>query len=269
VGLALVAEACGPTVDDVHRWEGTLHGPDKLAALVASDNATWALREEAALALIRLKPRLHRSVGLELLVAGRDSEQGTEPGVLFKVGDPALAHLVQDLAPALVQGLTQPRPPRGASEDPTIPYKAFAFHLLSHQPPPPLDDKTRADLTDALTHWVQADFLDGRGGTEDGIIHLLGAPAVRHFPEAITAESGDPDAASRFIAAVGDADTKTRASEALVALARYIDSPAWLEKRRALIVESNARVSSIPPPRNSTWTLATTKRRSSIKSSPT
>ena len=53
-GLAL---GCAVSESDVHRWETTEDGPEKLYAIVTHDKYAWPLREEAALSLVRMRSR--------------------------------------------------------------------------------------------------------------------------------------------------------------------------------------------------------------------
>ena len=67
-GAALGASGCRVNEDDVHRWESTAHGPDKLTAVLLHDKYDNALRVEAALSLIRMKPRAGRRIGIQIMV---------------------------------------------------------------------------------------------------------------------------------------------------------------------------------------------------------
>jgi hypothetical protein len=163
---------------------------------------------------------------------------------------------VDDIAPKLVDMMQQQPPPKPtdgtpAQPDPSIPYKDAAFGLLAHEPPLATDDATKASLTAALTQWVQTDFesrVDNSSqqfGVEQ-IMRFLGAPSVKTLPTTITEASTKNDKACQLIADIGDDDTKKRAGEALVALAKLIDSPGWMDKQRALVNEANAKTHATP-----------------------
>src|SRR4029079_5557841 len=64
---------CAVAETDVRRWETTARGPEKLVAVVTHDKYSWPLRTEAALSLIRMKPRSGRRIGNELLVNALES----------------------------------------------------------------------------------------------------------------------------------------------------------------------------------------------------
>src|SRR5271165_4303472 len=67
---------CAVSESDVHRWETTEGGPEKLYAIVTHDKYAWPLREEAALSLVRMRPRNGKRIGLEYLAIGYDTPQG-------------------------------------------------------------------------------------------------------------------------------------------------------------------------------------------------
>src|SRR3984885_6979147 len=85
-GLAL---GCAVSESDVHRWETTENGPEKLYAIVTHDKYAWPLREEAAMSLIRMRPRNGKRVGLEYAILGYDTPEGKGPGALAVLGDEA------------------------------------------------------------------------------------------------------------------------------------------------------------------------------------
>ena len=62
--------ACRTSVDDVHRWANTQQGPRKIVAVMTHDKYPDELRIEAAMTLVRMKPRSGRRVGIDELVAG-------------------------------------------------------------------------------------------------------------------------------------------------------------------------------------------------------
>lgn len=246
------ASGCAVSDSDVHRWETTENGPEKLYSIVTHDKYAWPLRDEAALSLIRVRPRNGKRVGLEELVVGYDTPQGRVSGALAVVSEDARRRIVDDIAPQLVAAMQQP-PPAPPAEgggvvppDPSIPYKDAAFALLAHEPPLVSDETTKAALVAALTQWVQTDFearIDNsfqQFGVEQ-IMRFLGAPSVKSLPRAIGESSNKVDRACALVADIGDEETKKRASEALVALGKLIDSPQWLDKQRALVVEANQK----------------------------
>jgi hypothetical protein len=242
---------CAVSESDAHRWETTENGPEKLYAIVAHDKYSWSLREEAALSLIRMRPRNGKRVGLEYLIIGYDTPQARTPGALAVLGEDARRRIVDGISPKLVEAMQQPPPPRSSEgavvqADPSIPYKDAAFALLSHEPPLASNESTKASLIAALTQWVQTDFearIDNSAqqfGVEQ-IMRFIGASSVKGLPGVISESSTKVDRACALIADIGDDDTKRRASDALVALNRRIASSDWVDKQRALVVEANQK----------------------------
>jgi hypothetical protein len=240
---------CAVSETDVHRWETTEGGPEKLYAIVVHDKYSWPLREEAALSLIRMRPRNGKRIGLEYIAVGYDTSAAKVPGALSVLSDDARRKVVSGISPKLVEAMQQPPPPRAADgavvqADPSIAYKDAAFAIISHEPPLATDEKTKGDLISALAQWVQTDFearIDNTAqqfGVEQ-IMRFIGAPAVKTLPSIITESSTKVDRACSLIADIGDDDTKKRASDALVTLAKKIDSPEWMDKQKALVLEAN------------------------------
>ncbi|PKN48777.1 MAG: hypothetical protein CVU63_04025, partial [Deltaproteobacteria bacterium HGW-Deltaproteobacteria-20] len=60
---AASSSGCRVDQDDIQRWETTERGPAKLVAVITHDKYEPALRVEAALALVRMRPRGGRRVG--------------------------------------------------------------------------------------------------------------------------------------------------------------------------------------------------------------
>ena len=69
---------------------------------------------------------------------------------------------------------------------------------------------------------------------------------MKTLPGTINEASTKNDKACQLVADIGDDDTKKRAGEALVALAKLIDSPAWIDKQRALVNEANQKTHATP-----------------------
>jgi hypothetical protein len=247
-GLAAVA-GCAVSESDVHRWETTEGGPEKLYAIVTHDKYSWPLREEAALSLVRMRPRNGKRVGLEYLAMGFDTSQGRVQGALGVLTEEARRTIVDGIAPKLVEGILQPPPPKPAEgavipPDPSVPYKDAAFALLSHEPPLATDEKAKTELTSALSQWVQTDFESriDNGSQQFGIeqiMRFIGASSVKSLPSCITESSTKVDRACALVADIGDEDTKKRAAESVVLLGKRIDSQEWLDKQRAAVLEAN------------------------------
>jgi hypothetical protein len=263
IGVAVASgltPGCAVSESDVHRWETTENGPDKLYAIVTHDKYAMSLRDEAALSLVRMKSRNGRRIGLEFLVLGYDTPLGKVQGGLSAIPEDARRHMLADITPKLVAAMGQPPPkaPEGkpgeaAVVDMSIPYKDAAFAILSHDPPLVVDEKVKSDLTAALIQWVQTDFEHRVSNTSqqfgvEQIMRYLGAPSVKQLPGEITLDSTQLEKACQLVADIGDDETKKRVSEALVSMGKQIDSQAWLDKKRTAIMQNNEANHLSPKP---------------------
>lgn len=257
VGIALLATAagaslsgCAVSTDDVKRWEGTEQGPRKLYAVVTHDKYDWSLRVEAALSLIRMKPRGGKQWAIPYLVDGYTEAGEYREGAIVALKPEERKKMLESLTPHLVEQMKQPPPPKGPDgtrpPDPSVPFKDVAFALLAHDPPLVTEESVRKDLSDALGAWAMTDFearLDTtlqQFGIEQMLRHL-GAPAVRGLPPLLKEESMKIERIAGLIADLGDAETKLQASNRLVEIAKQIDSQAWIDKQTPLVEEANRR----------------------------
>jgi hypothetical protein len=69
----------------------------------------------------------------------------------------------------------------------------------------------------------------------------LGSPAVKELPSLITESSTKIDRISGLIADLGDDATKQAGSLALVALAKKLESQAWIDKQTPLVEDADKR----------------------------
>lgn len=243
--------ACRVSESDVHRWESTERGPHKLVAVVTHDKYSWELRTEAALSLIRMSPRGGVRQGIKYLADRYKDEDGIErPGALVQLSEESRRKVVDLLAPELIKQMQAPPPARTPDNrlppDPTVPYKDAAFAMLSHEPPLVGNDKTRADLAAALTQWAQTGFEDRieNSAQQFGIeqmMRFLGAPSVKALPQMIDEKAYRIDRIAGLVAELGDPDAKLRASNALVALAKKVDSPEWMKAKTQEVTEHNKK----------------------------
>src|SRR5579862_3875336 len=99
LGCVAATAGCRVNENDVHRWESTERGPDKLVAVVEHDKYAFPLRTEAAVSLIRMRPRSGRRIGIELLMSALTE---ISPDARQKIVDgmtPELVHQMQPGAP--------------------------------------------------------------------------------------------------------------------------------------------------------------------------
>jgi hypothetical protein len=261
LGLTLSSVVAGCAVDDedLHHWESTLDGPRKLNAVLSHDKYGWALRTEAAMSLVRMKTRGGQRIGLETLIAGFKAADGSREGGLQQLAPDARARIVQGLTPLLVEQMKQPLPARAADgtqpPEPSIPYKDAAFALLSSEATLVSDETVKTALRNALLSWVQSNFearIDNPAqqfGVEQVMRHpLFGAAAVKPLSHLVREDGPKNDRLVALISDLGDADAKKAAGEALVALAKRIDSPEWIQKQKPLVEARNAKTNEKPTP---------------------
>jgi hypothetical protein len=234
-----LTSGCRVNEDDVHRWESTERGPEKLVAVVTHDKYAYALRTEAALSLIRMRPRAGRRIGIELLTNS-----------LSEISPDARQNIVDGMTPELEHQMQASAPPKTSENtiapDPSVPYKDAAFAMLQHEPPLVTSDASKARLVAALTHWVQTDFemrLENPAqqfGIEQ-MMRFLGSASVRELPSLINESSTKIDRISGLISDLGDDATKLAGSQALVTLAKKTDGQAWIDKQTPLVQDADKR----------------------------
>jgi hypothetical protein len=245
VALALCAVAafsatgCRIHEDDIHRWESTAHGPDKLRAVLQHDKYDTPLRVESALSLIRMKPRAGRRVGIAIMV---ETLAGLSPDTRQTI--------VRDLVPAIIAELKKP-PPVGQAGQPSPPdasfaYKDAAYAMLTHDGTVIIADETlKANLKAVLTEWAMADFehrLENKTqayGMEQ-LLRFIGPSAVAGLPKLMTRDAKRLDQMAGLVAELGDEKAKTAGSHSLVAIAQYVLSDDWTKNKKPELQAANA-----------------------------
>lgn len=238
IALALLLGGCRTESADIERWANTQHGPEKLVAVVTHDKYPDALRVQAALTLVRMKPRAGRRVGLEGFVSA-----------LSALSEDERERLVEGIVPELEQSLRNPPPKPDAHgvrpPDPTIPDKDAAHALLTGPSPFIADEALRRALEAALVDWVMLDFsarLDDASQAYGmhALLSVLGPQSVKRLPTLIAADEPKIGSIAGFVAELGDAETKLRASERLVEVARDVESAAWRTRKAVDLRAANA-----------------------------
>ena len=239
-GPGLVGSGCRVNEDDVHRWESTARGPEKLTAVLLHDKYEIPLRVEAALSLVRMKPRQGRRVGIGMMV-----------DTLAEVAPETRAVIVASLVPAIIEHLKAlPPPPTQAGQpaptDGSFPYKDAAYAMLTVERTPIIaDDKLRQDLKAALVDWAMADFerrLENRSqayGMEQ-LLKLIGPASVAGLPRLMTTKAKRLDPMATLVADIGEPVTKEAASAALVEIVKYVASGDWVRDRKPEVQAANA-----------------------------
>jgi hypothetical protein len=236
---------CKVSDSDVRRWGTTEHGPDKLVAVLTHEKYAWDLRVEAALELLRMKPRSGRRVGINRLV---DSLALLAPEDRKKIIDGMLPQLVTEInkAPAPVAA-GQPAP-----VDTSYSYKDAAMAILTYDKAVLVsDDNARKQITDTLVSWSTHDFERRLDNTTqmfgmEQMMRALGPNALKGLPALITPESTKYDRIATIVAELGDQPTKEACATKLVDLAKYTGSQAWIDKNKPGLEEAN-RASKITP----------------------
>lgn len=239
---------CRVSQDDIHKWEGTERGPEKLVAVITHDKYEPELRVEAALALVRMKPRGGRRVGVPAMVSAIASLKKAEDRVAIIGG--MVPVLVEEMGkqPPIAQA-GQPMPP-----DNSIPFKDAAYALLTYDKAVLVtDEQQKQQLRDALAKWPAADFehrYDNASqmyGVEQ-IIRYVGAAAARPLPPLINADSRKIAELARLIADNGDPATKEEASKRIVEVGSYTASDKFIEAIKPVVEEANRAAKLAPTP---------------------
>lgn len=247
VGLLGSAAGCRTTTDDIERWGKTVNGPTKLVAVVTHDKYSMELRTEAAMTLVRMKPRSGTRVGIERLL---EALEGLSPSEREKI--------VAGMVPQLVEGIKQPIPKAQAGgqapPDPTVPYKDAAFAMLTHDGQPLVSSAEHKDsLRAALAHWALTDFaarLDNSSqmfGMEQ-VLRELGNQGAKGLPALMVSGEKKIQQMANLVAELGDEKTKEAASKQLVSLAKEVNSEAWIKKKAPLVEAANKRSGHNPKP---------------------
>jgi hypothetical protein len=233
-----VTAGCRVNENDVRRWETTEHGPDKLVAVLTHDKYEPALRIHSALALVHMKPRGGRRVGITRMV---EAMAGLPPE--------ARRMIVAGMVPTLTEEMGKPPPVAQAGgqfpPDLSIPFKDAAFALLSSDKTVLIsDEEAKQKLTGALINWIVADFdhrYDNASqmfGVEQ-VVRFFGAPATKPLPKLIVTESRKITDLAKLISDNGDQPTKEEASSRLVEVAKATADQSWLDKMKPILEEAN------------------------------
>lgn len=237
------AVGCRTTESDIHRWGDTQNGPKRLEAVITHDKYADALRTEAALTLVRMKPRNGRRVGIE---GSDDPEQRGLLAVLTSMPKEARNRLIGNLVPALEKGMKSP-PADRVTKRPDVSFsdKDAAFAILTHDKGSLLaNEEHRRRLQEAIADWAATDFAGRMDESTqiysmDQVLRYLGAPGVKLLPALMTAASTKLDKLSEFVAEFGDIPTRLAASQKLVDIAAFTSSAKWLAEREPLLRKAN------------------------------
>lgn len=249
--LGLSVAGCRTNSEDIERWANTAQGPRKLVAVLTHDKYPMDLRLEAALTLVKMKPRGGRRVGIQ----GTDEQPGLV-GALQRMDPANRSAIVAQLVPSLIKEIVKVPPPAQAGQapppDPATPYKDAAFALLVTDGGSLVaDPKLQQELRTALAVWASTNFsarLDDSSqlfGLEQ-VMRELKSEGVRKLPDLMVPGASKVDRMADLVADFGDAETKLRASQKLVAIAQQTNSEEWI-KQKAPAVEQANKASKLNP----------------------
>ncbi|RYZ02606.1 MAG: hypothetical protein EOO73_31170 [Myxococcales bacterium] len=246
--LAATSAGCRTDSDNIKAWASKSQGPRKLVAVLTHDKYPTELRIEAALTLISMKPRGGRRIGIQ----GTDDQPGLIDA-LAQMPPASRSTIVSRLVPKLQEEMMKPLPSAQAGQavvDPTVPYKDAAFALLTHDDGALLPDEgLRKSLRTTLATWTATNFAERLDDTSqmfgmEQVLRELKADGVRSLPDLIAPGAAKIDRISAMIADFGDDATKAKAGEKLVAVAKEVNSEAWI-KQKAPGVEAANKASKI------------------------
>jgi hypothetical protein len=250
--LFVTAVGCRTTTDDVNRWASTVQGPRKLVAVLTHDKYPIELRVEAALSLIRMKPRNGRRVGIE----GSDDQ----PGLMASLSQMSPAErtvVVARLIPALEAQIRKPPPVAQGGQvaaDTSIPYKDAAFALLKHEGGRLVpDEQLRKRLRTGLSAWISVNFAQRFDDSTQmfsvkQMVAELRSDSVRPLPGQMLPGAAKVDAMAELVADYGDPATKLQASERLVTIGTETASEAWIRQKSPGVEAANKAAKLTPTP---------------------
>jgi hypothetical protein len=251
LALAVGTEGCRTNSDNIKHWATTVQGPKKLVAVLTHDKYPVELRVEAALALIRMKPRNGRRIGID----GSDDQPGLI-AALTQMPPVTRTSIIARLVPALEAEILKPPPVAQAGQptpsDPSVPYKDAAFALLTVDSGRLLNDASQKQrLRAAIGRWISQGFAQRFDDSSQSysvkqMVGELKADAVKALPNQIQPGAPKIDALSELIADNGDPATKLSASQRLVVVASDVASDSWI-KQKSPGVEAANKASKLAP----------------------
>ena len=250
VVLALAVGGCRTSNEDIQRWATTVQGPRKLLSVLTHDKYPVELRVDAALALISMKPRAGRRIGIQ----GSD-DQPALVDALAQLPPASRTAIVSRLVPRLLEEMKRPLPPAQAGQtrnDPSVPYKDAAFALLTQNNGSLVAGQGQATaLREALSSWATTNFAERLDDSSqlygvEQMMRELKAEGARPLPALIAPGAPRIDRIAELVADFGDPATRTAASQKLVQVAKEVNSEAWI-KQKAPSVEAANRASKLSP----------------------
>lgn len=239
-----LGQGCRTSEDDVHRWANTAQGPRKLVAVLTHDKYPIDLRIDAAETLVSMKPRGGRRIGIQ----GTDEQEGLVDA-LAQMAPAARSTLISKLVPKLQAEMAKPppvaQPGQPTPPDPSIPYKDAAFAILTHDDGALIpDDALKKSVRASLAQWCTTNFSERMDDSSqlygvEQVLRVLKAEGVRAIPDMMLPGANKMDRMADLVAELGDPETKLRASQKLVDVAKDVSSDNWVKQRRAGVEAAN------------------------------
>lgn len=246
-----LGQGCRTSEEDVHRWANTAQGPRKLVAVLIHDKYPIELRIDAAETLVSMKPRGGRRIGIQ----GTDEQEGLIDA-LAQMAPGARTALIAQLVPKLQSEMAQPAPMQvpgqPAKPDLSVPYKDAAFAILTHDDGALIPDEAlKKSVRGSLAQWCTANFADRLDDSSqlfgvEQVLRELKAEGARGLPALILPGAAKLDRLSDLTAELGDPETKLRASQKLVEVAKSVNSDAWVQSKRPGVEAANKQSKLAP-----------------------
>ena len=246
-----LGQGCRTSEDDVHRWANTAQGPRKLVAVLTHDKYPIDLRIDAAETLVSMKPRGGRRIGNQ----GTDEQEGLVDA-LAQMAPAARTTLISKLIPKLQAEMAKPAPVQvvgqPAKPDLSVPYKDAAFAILTHDDGALVPDEAlKKGVRASLAQWCTTNFADRLEDSSqlygvEQVLRELKAEGVHNLPDLIVPGANKLDRMSDLTAELGDPETKLRASQKLVDVAKSVNSDAWVAQKRPAVEAANKQSKLAP-----------------------
>jgi hypothetical protein len=246
-----LATGCRVSEDDVHRWANTAQGPRKLVAVLTHDKYPMDLRIDAAETLVSMKPRGGRRIGIQ----GTDDQEGLVDALAQMAPAPRTV-LIGKLIPKLQAEMAKPAPVQVVGQpgivDTSVPYKDAAFAILTHDDGALIpDENLKTSVRASLAAWCATDFSDRLDDSSqlygvEQVLRELKAEGVRGLPDLMLPGTTKLDRMSDLVGELGDPDTKLRASQKLVDVAKNVNSDAWVASKRPGVEAANKQSKLTP-----------------------
>jgi hypothetical protein len=248
-----LGQGCRTSEDDVHRWANTAQGPRKLVAVLVHDKYPIDLRIEAAETLVSMKPRGGRRIGIQ----GTDDQEGLVDALAQMAPAPRTA-LISKLVPKLQAEMAKAPPVQVAGQpakaDLSVPYKDAAFAILTHDDGALVPDEAlKKSVRASLASWCTTNFADRLDDSSqlygvEQVLRELKVEGVHNLPELMLPGTPKLDRMSDLTAELGDPETKLRASTALVAVAKSVNSDEWVAQKKPAVEAANKQSKLSPTP---------------------